>query len=91
MNEELTLDRYAVMDDFAIPHPTGKFVLFSDVAVLIDRLCKVIEAHNGAANSPANAVFFDETIPPEVWYAVVDRDLAISAEVWTEFAKANGV
>jgi hypothetical protein len=89
MNEELTLDRYEILEDYAIPHPTGKLVLFADVAVLVERLCKVIEAHNGAANSPANSVFMNS--PPEVWDAVVDRDLAISAEVWAEFAAANGL
>jgi hypothetical protein len=87
MNEELTLDRYAVFEDYAIPHPTGAFVRFTDVATLISRLCMVIEAHNGAANSPANAVFMAS--PPMVWDAVIDRDLAIAAEVWAEFATAN--
>ena len=71
------------------PSDTGRFVLFSDVKLLIDSLCTMIEAHDGNSNNPRNEVFMQ--YPTRVWNAVVDRDFDISAAVYAAFAEDNNL
>lgn len=88
MIENLMLDRYEVFEDYAIPHPTGKLVLFQDVVKLLGHICTLIEEHKGTDEAGTKLLFDAE---PKVWDAVVNRDFATAAEIWTEFANANGL